>query len=432
MALACQEAPDHSTFAEFIGRVEDRITLLFSEVLLVCYEEGLLGGTHFALDGLKLPSNASRECSGTLQDLRLKERKLKERIKEKLREHRRADQADHSTNHPAEQHRRQASLERLRRQAERIGAFLEEAEPRQGARGEIQSNVTDNDSARMHTGHGTIQGYNAQALVDHQHQIIVQAAASSDGQDYRQVEPMFQGATETLELAGLSKDISLQGAIFSADTSYHSEENLKACEAYQVNAFIPDTGFRRRDVRFATQPRHKPSPPPAAQHGFGLERFRYDVVADCYHCPRGKVLRLEAATAKTARGNEYRRYRARREDCLACPLRRQCLSRPEARCRSLHVPKTDVVKVPTTLSQKMRIKIDQPESRALYAQRLATVEPVFANLRHNKGLNRFTYRGRKKVNTQWQLFCLVHNVEKLAHRSGASGSATHRQNHVRP
>jgi Transposase DDE domain len=44
-----------------------------------------------------------------------------------------------------------------------------------------------------------------------------------------------------------------------------------------------------------------------------------------------------------------------------------------------------------------------------------TVEPVFGNLRYNKGLDRFTLRGQTKVNTQWHLFCLVHNIEKLAH-----------------
>jgi hypothetical protein len=58
-----------------------------------------------------------------------------------------------------------------------------------------------------------------------------------------------------------------------------------------------------------------------------------------------------------------------------------------------------------------------PRGRGLYSRRIATVEPVFANLRHNKRLNRFTLRGQAKVSTQWQLFCLVHNIEKLA-RSG--------------
>ena len=46
------------------------------------------------------------------------------------------------------------------------------------------------------------------------------------------------------------------------------------------------------------------------------------------------------------------------------------------------------------------------------------MEPVFANLRPPKGLDRFTVRGQKKVSTQWQLFCLVHNIEKMARRGG--------------
>lgn len=62
----------------------------------------------------------------------------------------------------------------------------------------------------------------------------------------------------------------------------------------------------------------------------------------------------------------------------------------------------------------MKEAIDSDEGRALYGRRFATVEPVFGNLRYNKGLNRFTLRGQKKVDAQWKLFCLVHNIEKLA------------------
>jgi hypothetical protein len=64
--------------------------------------------------------------------------------------------------------------------------------------------------------------------------------------------------------------------------------------------------------------------------------------------------------------------------------------------------------------QVMKQRIDSPEGRRRYSQRLGTVEPVFGNLRHNKRLNRFTLRGLNKVGTQWRLFCLVHNTEKLA------------------
>ncbi len=66
-------------------------------------------------------------------------------------------------------------------------------------------------------------------------------------------------------------------------------------------------------------------------------------------------------------------------------------------------------------SERMKQAIDSERGRRLYGGRFATVEPVFANIRHNKGLNRFTLRGQRKVDTQWKLYCLVHNIEKLAH-----------------
>lgn len=67
----------------------------------------------------------------------------------------------------------------------------------------------------------------------------------------------------------------------------------------------------------------------------------------------------------------------------------------------------------------MKQAIDSPRGRRLYGQRMATVEPVFANLRHNKRLDRFALRGQAKVNTQWHLYCLVHNIEKLAYHGFA-------------
>jgi hypothetical protein len=70
---------------------------------------------------------------------------------------------------------------------------------------------------------------------------------------------------------------------------------------------------------------------------------------------------------------------------------------------------------PLPHTERMKQAIDSPQGRLRYGQRLSTVEPVFANLRHNKQLNRFTLRGQKKVDTQWKLYCLVHNIEKLAH-----------------
>jgi len=75
---------------------------------------------------------------------------------------------------------------------------------------------------------------------------------------------------------------------------------------------------------------------------------------------------------------------------------------------------------PESHTDRMKKRIDSPAGRGLYGRRFATVEPVFGNLRHNKQLNRFTLRGRTKVDGQWKLYCLVHNIEKLAHHGYAS------------
>jgi hypothetical protein len=66
-------------------------------------------------------------------------------------------------------------------------------------------------------------------------------------------------------------------------------------------------------------------------------------------------------------------------------------------------------------TEQMRQRIDADDGRAQYARRFATIEPVFANLRHNKRLNRFTLRSRAKVDARWHLYCLVQNIETLAH-----------------
>jgi hypothetical protein len=58
-------------------------------------------------------------------------------------------------------------------------------------------------------------------------------------------------------------------------------------------------------------------------------------------------------------------------------------------------------------------KIETEAGRRIYPHRLAIGEPVFAKIRSNKRLDRFTLRGKIKVNIQWLLYCLVHTIEKI-------------------
>jgi hypothetical protein len=69
----------------------------------------------------------------------------------------------------------------------------------------------------------------------------------------------------------------------------------------------------------------------------------------------------------------------------------------------------------------MREKIDEVENRIKYGQRMQIIEPVFANIKYCKEMNRFTIRGKEQVNRQWLLYCMVHNIGKCVEAYGARG-----------
>jgi transposase len=418
MALACGQRPDHSTIAEFVsGMGEERISSLFSQVLLVCEEEGLLGGTHFAIDGYKLSSNAAKEWSGTHADLRKKHAKLRELVRQSVREHRCNDDGK-----PASPRRAAERMKRLEHKAARIERFLAENAPRVGRMGkEVQSNVTDNESAKMKSSHGILQGYNANAMVDAKHQVVVHAQAFSEGDDGAVAEPMLQGARAHLAAAGCAATV-LEQAVVSADTGYFSNRNLEAFAAAKINAYVPDPKFRQRDPRLADARRHRrPTDRHKQQYKskrrwFGPKDFKYDAASERLICPAGVKLHRSGHQMTTPQGYLVSSYRAAKTACLRCALRERCLRHPQSgRPRQVRVFHGRVTE---TLTSRMKDKIDTPEGRGLYSQRLGIVEPVFANLGAHKGMNRSTLRGTRKVNIQWRLYCLVHNLEKIG-RYGA-------------
>lgn len=415
MALTCGQQPDHSTIAEFVsGMGEERITTLFSQVLLVCAQEGLLGGTHFALDGYKLSSNAAKEWSGTHADLRAKHAKLRQLVRERVREHRRNDRGTD----PEARQREGRRIQRLQRHAERIERFLAENEPREGRMGkEVQSNVTDNESAKMKSSHGIIQGYNANAMVDAQHQVIVHAEAFGQGDDGALAEPMLQGAQVHLAAAGCGP-APLPQTVVSADTGYFTQRNLEAFAAAQVDAYVPDPKFRQRDPRLQDAARHRrPTDKHKQQYKskrrwFGPEDFKYDPQSDRLICPAGKQLYRAGRDLAHRGGFRVDAFRASKADCLQCPLRQRCLQKPASgnpRQVRLFQGRTS-----ETLTTQMKDKIDTPEGREIYSQRLGIVEPVFGHIAGHKRMDRSTLRGRIKVNIQWKLYCMVHNLEKVA------------------
>lgn len=413
IALSYGHAPDHSTIASFISSMQTEVQTIFSNVLLVCEGMGLLDGTHFSLDGVKLSANVSKEWSGTLKDLKHKRDKLKEKLQRVMAEHAQADKQPE-----LEAQRQKKQEKRLQLQVARLNDFLKDREPKRGSDGrEIQSNAVDNESVKMPCSHGVLQGYNAQALVDSKNQIILAAEAFAS-QDHENLQPMLEDAKKNLQAIGKDQTYFEQKQL-TADSNYHSLNSLTVCRDENIDAYIPDIQFRKRNAHFAGQTRfkngvHGRQPTATKTTRFTLADFSFDADRQLYICPQGQELTCHARN-QVNRLRSYDIYHARVEDCAACPLRARCLSKANTSRRYLSV---QAGHQPPNLIDKMKAKIDSEQGKRIYARRLGIVEPVFANICVHKHMSRLTLRSKAKVDVQWRLFALVHNLGKI-HTFGA-------------
>jgi len=410
IALAGDTVPHFTTFAAFVSGLGDEIGGIFAQVLFLCDRQGLIGREMFAIDGVKLPGNASKARSGTRAEFAERAAKLEAAAQTMLARHRENDALPSEPELAAKAARR---VERLQRDAAQMRAWLAaHPDDRRGPTGGVRkSNRTDNDSAKMATGKGVIQGYTGVAAVDAEHQIIVEAQAHGTGSEQALLVPVVAA------LAPQLRDYSL----ITADAGYHSEDNLAALAKMNVAALIADNGMRGRDERFKDQAKHKAKPDPLHDKTgkakpakrYRPADFAYDAQQGTCTCPAGKRLYRNGGHC-TINGYTAVKFSGAQRDCVPCTQRDRCLRTPD-KTMTRQVSFFQGKATAECFSDRMKQAIDSQRGRACYGQRFATVEPVFGNLRHNKGLNRFTLRGQKKVDGQWKLYCLVHNIEKLAH-----------------
>jgi transposase len=416
MALSADTTPHFTTIADFVSTLGAEITRLFRDVLLVCDEAGLIAKEMFALDGVKLPSNASKEWSGTKADLRKKADKMQRAVEHLLKQHRESDLS--ATDTPMNAAREQ-QINTLNKAIEKVETFLARNNDKLGRSGKPkQSNITDNESAKMPSSKGVVQGYNGVAMVDAKNQIIVHAEAHGEGQESGLLQPMVEGTRETFKSLDLSEDI-LKGAKLTADAGYSSEANMQYLFEHGIDAYVADNLYRQRDPRFKDAKRHKPTresePHAKPKQELKFQNTDFQLAEDHSHCicPAGKRM-YRSSKHKNLRGFQAIGYRAPLTACRGCPLRAKCIRYPERTAvRQVAFFFGRAHGVPEKYMTKMKRKIDSTQGRYEYGRRLGTVEPVFGNLRHNKRLNRFSLCGRRKVNTQWNLFCLVHNIGKV-------------------
>jgi len=420
MALSADTQPHFTTIADFISGLDQEATRLFLEVLLVCDEMELIGKEMFAVDGCKMPSNASKEWSGTREEFQKKKEKMEAVIKQIVKRHRDTDKTEVDTG-VIDQERQY--VETLKRKVKKIREHLKDNDDRTSKKGKVlKSNITDNESAKMKTGHGVIQGYNGVAVVDSKHQIITHAEVFGSGTENDLIKPMIDGARENFEAIGRKEDI-FEKAKVVADSGYHSEESVKAVMTEGIDAYIADTQFRKRDPRFQDRDRYKERFKKERDEYYGKKGLYrpkdFMMSEDKTHCicPGGKRM-YRCGDVVTVKNSLAIKFQSRERDCRVCGLRKDCLRNPgTTKARQVYFFQGKTEQGKETCTEKMKRKLDSALGRLIYGKRLGTVEPVFGNICSTLKLNRFSLRGKKKVNVQWNLYGIVHNLLKI-HRYG--------------
>lgn len=321
IALCGDRAPHFTTIAKFVSTLGADIAPVFAAILAVCDAQGLIGREMFAIDGVKLPSNASKHRSGTRADFERQAEKLEAAATTMLQRHRAADTAPTEQDPETKATKR---IERLEHDAAQIRTWLaRNPDERRGAKGAIRkSNRTDNESAKMATSKGVLQGYTGVAAVDAAHQIIVDAQAHGTGSEQ---ELRLRIVTTVLPMR-------TRDTVITADAGYHSETNLRQLANLSVPALIADNDMRRRDERFAMQDQYTVLPDPlhhqsastcAANAVFTPTDRRYDADARTCICAAGQSLRgrgrINVTMASSARAPR---------DYVPCTLRAPCLRTP--------------------------------------------------------------------------------------------------------
>ena len=421
MALSADTRPHFTTIANFISSMGEVIVPVFRDVVSVCYAEGLIGRQMFAIDGCKISSNCAKEWSGTKKELLKKAEKIERSVEALVSRHREEDEHEIRRESRASEEQKIATLER---KARKIVSWTSENEDRIGRRGKpVKSNITDNESAKLVSSHGVIQGYNGIATVDADHQIVVDAQAFGDVHEAAHVQEIIESVETTFSFLDPEKE-PFDSLVLTADSGFSSEEAVAAVLDAEIDAYIADPQFRKRDPRFADQQKHKAKTTDRKQTSKARKYFTADEFTfndeDVLICPAGKPMKSSCPNW-TSKGYTGKTFKGHPEHCGSCSLREQCLRSPSSPVRQ--VTKTDRGMRHNTKSavQRMIERFDTERGRHYYSKRMGAVEPVFGNTRGTLGMDRFTLRGRRKVDAQWKLYCIVHNIGKLA-RYGPSFS----------
>ena len=366
--LAGMFEPDHNTLWRFWARYRHALKKVFVSSVRVALEANLVGMVLQAVDGTKIVSAASRKSAWHRPDLKKILAAVDERI-EKLEAEIAA--AKDSSNEVDDRLPKKLQDEtQLRATVKEALQVLDSAE---------REHMHPHDpNARMMKG-GTAEriefAYNAQAVCDANHGIVVAEAVVEDENDQQQLAPMLEQVQQNI---GRTADETL------ADRGYDTAESLAKAEQLGASVIVAQ--------------RVKPD----RVGEYHLARFTYDEQAQTVHCPTGQQLRRIGPTTHYQKPHALMRYRC--EVWSSCPVGRQC-SKKRARIVEIG-PHYGAV-------QRQREKMANADTRKSLKRRSEIIERLFGQIKGNDGFLRWTFRGKEKVGAQWTMLCTAINLRQL-------------------
>ena len=383
-----EELPWHSTISRtrglFPGSVFEE---MFTKVLAMCVEKGMVSGHTQAIDSAPVKANASMdtlELKVPQEDLDAHLRKVRALSSIDKEEPHRKSKGDRSD-------RGQRSVTANKKELDAIKGrnkkWAKDQDQRPGA-GNKGSKYTSNKThysptdpdARISVKPGKARklNYLSQLSVDTAHHVITDIRAyHADGKDNQQLPDIVDR---------LKKRLWEQGLVWEncvADTGYSSGENYAMLEQRNLKSFIPPHGTYKG----------------------GPTGFEYIETADHYVCPQGKVIPFTKVFNDYRTGTRKKEYRARKHVCIGCPIRERCLG------KSAQEKKFSVTYYREEYERNIA-RVESPQGRYMKGKRQSTVEPVFGTLTQFMGLRKINTIGLAQANKAMHLSAIAYNLKK--------------------
>ena len=256
-----------------------------------------------------------------------------------------------------------------------------------GSRNSYSKTDTEATFMRMkedHMNNGQLKpAYNIQ--ISTENQIITHYSTHQTSTDFTTLEPHLEGFKNAYKKE--SKQVI-------ADAGYGSEENYQLLENKEIEFFIPYNMYRIEQTR-----KHK-------KNLFHAQNLFYNQEQDFLVCPIGqKLTKIYTKKSKTTTGfiQHHSVYQA--INCEGCPMRGQCFKAQGNR-------RIEINHNLQKLKTKARENLESELGKVIYSKRCVEPEPVFGNIKQNKGFKRFTLTKINKVNIEFGLIAIAHNFSK--------------------